>query len=89
MTVSGFSYTENYEQVKRYDIIIIIHSILLRRYIIIIISSSHRLPSTISAMDSRIRLRKNTIINSNTTNAMVDTTVNTNQVDFLFSLEFA
>lgn len=57
-------------------------------YYNIIILSSHRLPSTMSAMDSRILLRKNIIINSKTTSATVDTIVNTNQVDFLFSLVF-
>lgn len=49
---------------------------------------SHRLPSTMSAMDSRMRLRRNTIIKSNTTNAMDDTIVNTNQVDLVFSFSF-
>jgi len=78
-TGHGFDYTNNYKYVN----------CKIRWYIIIIILSSHRLPSTMSAMDSRIRLRKNMIINSKITSATVDTMVNTSQVDFLFSLAFA
>lgn len=49
---------------------------------------THRLPSTMSAIDNRIRLRKNMIIKINITNAVVDTIVNNSQVDCLLSFSF-
>lgn len=47
---------------------------------------AYRLPSTMSAMDSRMRLRKNTMISSIMSSAAANTTVNHSQVVFVFSL---